>query len=140
MRGATGVRADCMSRISFAMASFLLRHCERVFSDSTKIVPSDSNLPFQYFRNCSRCSGLIRAESMGFHFICTFVSVLFTCWPPGPELRQKLNVDSASRSSGRITLIFFAGANHVEFRHFNFEYRLSDEVFHGKKSIHFAYF
>jgi len=122
------------------MASFLLRHWERVFSDSTKNVPSESNFPFQEFSNCSRSAGVSRADSMGFHFICTFDSVLFTCWPPGPELRLKLKVASASKSSGRITLIFFIWAYQVEFWDLNLKCFLGNKVFHGKKPFHIAYF
>jgi len=59
------------------------------------MVPATSFRPKRLSSNC-RCSSVRVAEPVTFHINSARLSVVFTCWPPGPEERENRQVNSAA--------------------------------------------
>ncbi len=92
-RGAPGARPSVMSSASFPRAISRLRSWDRCSEAVTVSIPVMSRCP-------SRLSSMVRswsestAEPAMFQESSTRVSVVLTCWPPGPDERENLQWSS----------------------------------------------
>lgn len=84
-----------MISASLAMAISRLRSWDRSSDAVTVMEPPMSLRPRRLRSNC-RCSSVRVVDPATFHVNSARLSVVLTCWPPGPDERENRQLSSAA--------------------------------------------
>ena len=85
LRLLTGTRLACTRSRNLLVTSSRFRYCDLYFSLARMRTPSSVILDFRRWQTMESCVEFRHSDMSGTQSNSTRDSVLFTCWPPGPD-------------------------------------------------------